>query len=231
MKYLVNTLIISLFTVQILSRTVKVDEDVVPKNENLKNLPEKLTTKIEDSTSSSSEDHGIFIKISDKRNKSSKPVKEKNRTEKKEKKLKPLVNQKLKKQAVKIDKLNKGQISPYDFAVKNEAHKPEVNVPKKDIKPTLSLDSTYKTPTSDFLLKDFKPKSVNISFTEKEIKDLEKFSKDLDNFLPSINKISVIVKNVIKFSKKDDENKNKSDKPSELFNIKVIEVSDGNTSN
>lgn len=224
---------------------VALPKEGLTKHNPLMKTPQKVTE--EGNSSSSEEDDSIVIKISENKKKklSSNSKKSSNQRSSSEKKnmkkaaplslVKPVTSNVSQQTNQKTEKSKTTKISPFDFDQKKSSTKSTSNpLSKKTSKmDTFSpIDSTYKSPTSDFLLKDFESKSVKITLTEQEVKDLEVLSKNLDSFIPSLTRSNVIVKNMIKTSKQNEEaTKNKSNKPSELFNIKVIEVSDNNTPN
>lgn len=236
MKFFIQLISVYLFSKVIKAKSYKIHEEDItkPASSEKAGLTINPSSKDGELASSSSEDDGILIQISEKKNKGSSKLKKDKLGERKGESKSKHSSLPKSSAVTKLDK-PKMSLNPFNFDVKKSI--PAKSTPPTNLKtPTKletfsPLDSTYKTPTSDFLLKDFESKSVKVSFTEKEMKELENFSKNLDIFMPSINRVNVIVKNITKANKKDEDEKNKKNKPSELFNIKVIEVSDGTNPN
>lgn len=208
--------IVSFFISQVLLREPKVTEatdlSVPPSSK-------KLSRHHQDADSnSSSSDSGILIHISS----DAKKKKDKSSDSKLPKKsTKP--NPSLSKPLIKPEPAKKA-LSPFNIGKKPSKQ----NTNNKIIKPEVlnATDSTYKTSPSAFLFKDQEQKSVTLKLSEQELRSLKTFSKTLSEFLPVLTEMGEVVKKI-----NASQEKPKAEKPSELFNIKVIEVSDGATTN
>ncbi|KAF9762789.1 hypothetical protein NGRA_1745 [Nosema granulosis] len=84
-------------------------------------------------------------------------------------------------------------------------------------------DSTYQVPTSNILFKDLDTKKVEIP--ETDYKELVSNTKILNNVISGLQKILSVNNNIIKKVQNLNPDKENS-KARDLFNIKVIEVSD-----
>lgn len=115
-------------------------------------------------------------------------------------------------------------VSPFNIGKKSSKQPAS----SKTIKPEVlnATDSTYKTSPSTFLFKDQEQKSVTIKLSDQELKNIKAFSQKFSEFLPILTDMGEVVKKI-----NASQEKSKNDKPSELFNIKVIEVSDNATTN
>lgn len=95
--------------------------------------------------------------------------------------------------------------------------------PKTIPSPSSVPDSTYQVPTSNILFKDLDTKKVEI--LEKDYKELVGNTKMISNAIAGLQKIVSVNNNIIRKIQGQNPDKENS-KARDLFNIKVIEVSD-----
>jgi allophanate hydrolase subunit 1 len=94
---------------------------------------------------------------------------------------------------------------------------------KPQLPPPQAVESTYQVPTSNILFKDLDTKKIQIS--EKDYNDLIESSKEMSKMMTELNKYNIRSSAILR--KLQNLNNPKDDsKPRDLFNIKVIEVSD-----